>query len=132
MDGISLQCGELLFRDGFADDQATEVIVLHLVSTLGSCGAGLGEVPFGALKTFWSGELEELIDEDFFSGIAFAFSSHDQFSPRRYRSAVVTRCRDAAGFSLSCSISLSLSLSSIFYNSGISWKKSCHRVTANC
>jgi hypothetical protein len=61
MDGISLQCSELLFRDGFTDDKATEVIVFHLVATGGTCGAGLGKIPFGALEAFGSGELEELI-----------------------------------------------------------------------
>jgi hypothetical protein len=52
MDSISLQCSELLFRDGFADDEAAEVIILHLVATGGAGCAGLGKIALSLHKPF--------------------------------------------------------------------------------
>jgi hypothetical protein len=61
MNGVSLQCSELLFRDGLTDNETAKVIVLHLVATGGSGGAGLGEVSLGMLEPLRSGQFEELV-----------------------------------------------------------------------
>ena len=61
MDDISLQCSELLFRDSLANDKTSEIVLFHLVATGGASCAGLGEVSFGALEAFGSGEFEELV-----------------------------------------------------------------------
>ena len=76
MNCISLQCSELLFADDFADNEAAEVIIFHLIATGRAGCAGLGEIPFGALESFGGRELEELVNDGLFSDVSFSFTSH--------------------------------------------------------